>query len=111
MELASELNRRLKSHDGIGIGMEWKGFGQESELNRNRLLLDLHITGPDLTVACKKLYHMFLVNNSPNTQCRAPKPSPVDFYILVEELVSKFPRTAYISRAIMKKTCLLIFGK
>ena len=43
MELESELNRRLKSHGGIGI--ELKGFGPESELNWNRPLPELHITG------------------------------------------------------------------
>ncbi len=38
MELESELNRRLKSHDGIGIGIELKakspgGIGIGMELN------------------------------------------------------------------------------
>ena len=50
---------QLKSHDGIGIGIELKastfkgeigigielkGFGPASELNQNRLLTELHIT-------------------------------------------------------------------
>ncbi len=33
-----------------------------------------------ITVASETLEGMFLVNNSPNTQRRAPKPSAIDFY-------------------------------
>ena len=33
-----------------------------------------------LTVASETLEGMFLVNTSPNTQRRAPKPSAIDFY-------------------------------
>ena len=32
------------------------------------------------TVASETLEGMFLANNSPNTQHRAPKPSAIDFY-------------------------------
>ncbi len=47
MELESELNRRLKSHDEIGIGIELKAKSQESlktelesEWNRTPMELD-----------------------------------------------------------------------
>ena len=33
----------LEFKGGIGIKIELKGFGPESELNRNRLLPELHI--------------------------------------------------------------------
>ena len=43
MEL--ELNLTCIFKGGIGIGIESKGFGPESELNWNRLLPELHLIG------------------------------------------------------------------
>ncbi len=70
------LNQAYIFKGGIGIGIESKGFGPESELNRNWLLLELH------NVQCTSLVHLTTKN--------------------IQQLVmnSEYsPRTSYISSA------------
>ena len=65
MESESEWNRTDIFWGGIGIGIELNITGPESELNRNRVLPELHIIGSDLFhVFCGRFSVSFRLNVS-----------------------------------------------